>query len=107
MSDERAAPGKVVLALDTGTTSARALVIDAAGVVLASAQKEVGLTYPQPGWVEQDAVELWEAQLLTARQALEKAGVAASGVAGLGVANVFACALFATTEEMSRSEQTT
>ena len=87
MSDERAAPGKVVLALDTGTTSARALVIDAAGVVLASAQKEVGLTYPQPGWVEQDAVELWEAQLLTARQALEKAGVAASGVAGLGVAN--------------------
>jgi len=49
---------KLVLALDTGTTSARALVVDSSGAVLASAQQEVGLDTPQPGWVEQDAEEL-------------------------------------------------
>ena len=79
--------GKLVLALDTGTTSGRALVIDAAGVVLASAQQEAGLSTPQPGWVEQDAEELWQAQLATARGALEKAGVSASDIAGIGIAN--------------------
>jgi glycerol kinase len=79
--------GDVVLALDTGTTSGRALVIDASGVVLASAQREVGLNTPEAGWVEQDAEELWQAQLATARTALQKAGVAASAVAGLGIAN--------------------
>jgi len=79
--------GKLVLALDTGTTSGRALVIDAAGVVLASAQQEAGLSTPQPGWVEQDAEELWQAQLATARGALEKAGVSAADIAGIGIAN--------------------
>jgi glycerol kinase len=79
--------GKLVLALDTGTTSGRALVIDAAGSVLASAQQEAGLSTPQPGWVEQDAEELWRAQLVTARGALEKAGVSASDIAGIGIAN--------------------
>ncbi len=87
MGETRGAAGKVVLALDTGTTSGRALVIDASGVVLSSAQREVGLSYPHAGWVEQDAEELWQAQLATARGALEKAGVPASGVAGLGIAN--------------------
>jgi glycerol kinase len=82
-----AATGKVVLALDTGTTSGRALVIDARGVVLASDQKQAGLSTPQPGWVEQDAEELWQAQLATARGALEKAGLTAADVAGIGIAN--------------------
>ncbi len=82
-----ATTGKLVLALDTGTTSGRALVIDAAGNVLASAQQEVGLSTPQPGWVEQDAEELWQAQLATARAALAKAGVSASAIAGIGIAN--------------------
>ncbi len=78
---------KLVLALDTGTTSARALVVDSSGAVLASAQQEVGLDTPQPGWVEQDAEELWRAQLATARAALEKAGVPVARVAGIGIAN--------------------
>ena len=81
------ATGKVVLALDTGTTSGRTLVIDAGGAVLASDQKEVGLSTPQPGWVEQDAEELWQAQSGTARRALEKAGLTAADVAGVGIAN--------------------
>ena len=46
-----------------------------------------GLSTPQPGWVEQDAEELWQAQLATARAALEKAGVSASAIAGIGIAN--------------------
>jgi glycerol kinase len=87
MGEAHGAAGRVVLALDIGTTSARALVIDASGVVLASAQQEVGLSTPQPGWVEQDADELWAAQVGTARAALEQAGVPASRVAGLGIAN--------------------
>ncbi len=87
MGEARAVTGKVVLALDTGTTSARALVIDASGVILASAQQEVSLGYPQAGWVEQDAEELWRAQLATAREALERAGLPASAVVGLGIAN--------------------
>ena len=82
-----ATKGKLVLALDTGTTSGRALVIDASGVVLASAQQEAGLITPRPGWVEQDAEELWQAQLATARAALEKAGVSAADVAGIGITN--------------------
>ena len=81
------ATGKVVLALDTGTTSGRALIIDAGGVVLASDQKQAGLSTPQPGWVEQDAEELWQAQLATARGALQKAGLTAADVAGIGIAN--------------------
>ncbi len=81
------ATGKVVLALDTGTTSGRALVIDPAGVVLASAQQEAGLSTPRPGWVEQDAEALWQAQLATAGAALEKAGKRAVDVAGIGIAN--------------------
>ena len=83
-----AATGKVVLALDTGTTSGRALVIDAGGAVLASDQKQAGLSTPQPGWVEQDAEELWQAPLATARGALQKAGLTAADVArleGLGL----------------------
>jgi glycerol kinase len=87
MGEGLGATGKVVLALDTGTTSGRALVIDASGTVLASAQQEVGLSTPESGWVEQDAEELWQAQLATARAALEKAGVPAAEVAGLGIAN--------------------
>ena len=79
--------GKLVLALDTGTTSGRALVIDASGAVLASAQQEAGLSTPRPGWVEQDAEALWQAQLATARGALEKAGVSAADIAGIGIAN--------------------
>jgi glycerol kinase len=87
MGEPGAAAERVVLALDAGTTSARSLVVDASGAVLASAQQEVGLHYPEPGWVEQDPLELWEAQVATARAALDAAGVDAARVAGIGIAN--------------------
>jgi len=51
--------GRVILALDQGTTSARAIVFAADGGVLSLAQREIALSFPQPGWVEQDALEIW------------------------------------------------
>ena len=50
--------GRVILALDQGTTSSRAIVFAADGGVLSLAQREIALSFPQPGWVEQDALEI-------------------------------------------------
>jgi glycerol kinase len=76
-----------VLALDQGTTSSRALVIDAAGRVLADAQRELPQMYPQPGWVEQDPETIWATQLATGREALARSGLRASDIAALGITN--------------------
>ncbi len=64
-----------LLALDQGTSSSRALVFDRAGRLLASAQRELTQHFPQPGWVEHDAEEIWFGQIACAREALAKAGV--------------------------------
>src|SRR6266576_1150280 len=70
---------KHILALDQGTTSSRAMVFDHSGSVMALAQKEFRQIFPQPGWVEHDATEIWATQLHTATQALGKAGKHAFG----------------------------
>ena len=75
----------VILALDQGTTSSRALVIARNGRVLGSAQREIHPLYPQPGWVELDPLEIWESQRQTAVEALRLSGVGAASVAGLGI----------------------
>ena len=64
-----------ILALDSGTTSARAILFDHGGAVRAVAQKEFAQHYPQPGWVEHDANEIWTAQISVAVEALGKAGI--------------------------------
>jgi glycerol kinase len=74
-----------ILALDQGTTSSRALLFDGQGRIVARAQRELALHYPQPGWVEVDAQALWEDQLAVARQAL--AGGATERVAAIGITN--------------------
>ena len=61
-----------VLALDQGTTSSRALLFDASGHAVASAQQEFTQHFPEPGWVEHDPNEIWQTQLQTARDALAK-----------------------------------
>lgn len=76
-----------VLALDQGTTSARAIVFDQAGRIRAMAQKEFRQIYPQAGWVEHDPMEIWSAQLETARVALARAGCKASELAAIGITN--------------------
>ena len=65
----------MILALDQGTTSSRAIVFDETGAVRAVAQKEFRQIFPQPGWVEHDAEEIWATQIAVAAEALARAGV--------------------------------
>jgi glycerol kinase len=76
-----------LLALDQGTSSSRSIVFDASGRTVAMAQMELPQIYPQPGWVEHDAQEIWRIQLATARDALVRAGITAAQVQGVGITN--------------------
>ncbi|HTN50092.1 MAG TPA: glycerol kinase GlpK [Burkholderiaceae bacterium] len=76
-----------VLALDQGTTSSRAILFDRSGRIVASTQKEFHQHYPQPGWVEHDAAEIWATQLGCAQATLRNAGIGASRVAAIGITN--------------------
>ncbi len=76
-----------ILAIDQGTTSSRAIVLDGEMGVVASAQQEFTQHFPASGWVEHDAGDLWSTVLETCRDALKKAGVAASHIAGIGITN--------------------
>jgi glycerol kinase len=78
---------KYILALDQGTTSSRAILFDHGGQPCASAQQEFPQYFPQPGWVEHDALEIWDSQLACARKVLREAGVGAGQIAGIGIAN--------------------
>jgi len=77
----------VVLALDQGTTSSRAIVFDHSGSMLGIAQQEFTQHYPQPGWVEHDGNEIWQSQLDVAREVLSQCGLSASDVAAIGITN--------------------
>jgi glycerol kinase len=76
-----------MLALDQGTTSSRAIVFDQAGTIRGLAQQEFRQIFPQPGWVEHDATEIWATQSGVMHEALAKAGVSARDVAGIGITN--------------------
>jgi glycerol kinase len=78
---------RVVMALDQGTTSSRAILFDAQGGVVAVEQLEFRQHFPKPGWVEHDPLEIWDSQLRAARGVLHKAGVAARDVAAIGITN--------------------
>ncbi len=76
-----------ILALDQGTTSSRALLIDRAGQVRAVAQKEITQHFPQPGWVEHDPAEIWSSQHETALEVLRQARCSATDIAAIGITN--------------------
>jgi glycerol kinase len=76
-----------ILALDQGTTSSRSIVFDAGGNIVATAQKEFTQHFPQPGWVEHDAIEIWETQLATAKEVIAKAAISCSQIAAIGITN--------------------
>ena len=76
-----------LLALDQGTSSSRSIVFDPQGRIVAMAQREFRQIYPQPGWVEHDPRELWETQLATAREVLDRAGLQPGQVASIGITN--------------------
>ncbi|HOM12046.1 MAG TPA: glycerol kinase GlpK [Rubrivivax sp.] len=76
-----------ILALDQGTSSSRSIVFDAHGRIAALAQRELTQHYPQPGWVEHDAMEIWATQRATAHEALAQAGLGAADIRAIGITN--------------------
>jgi len=76
-----------ILSLDAGTTSSRAIIFDRKGSIRAIAQKEFTQHFPQPGWVEHDAAEIWSTQLGVAAEAVIKAGLTIQDIAGIGITN--------------------
>ena len=75
------------MALDQGTTSSRCILFDHSGRICAVAQKEFTQYYPQPGWVEHDAQEIWDTTLEVARIAMLKIKANAAQIAGIGITN--------------------
>ncbi|WMC12289.1 glycerol kinase GlpK [Oceanimonas pelagia] len=76
-----------VLALDQGTTSSRSILFDRQAQVVAMAQRELTQHYPQPGWVEHDATEIWATQRATLTEVLAKSGVRPEQISGIGITN--------------------
>ncbi len=76
-----------ILAIDQGTTSSRAIVFNDQFEIIASAQQEFEQFFPQSGWVEHDAEEIWSTTLTTCKQALEKSGIASTDIAAIGITN--------------------
>ena len=76
-----------VLAVDQGTTSTRAIVFDASGTIVSSAQREHDQIFPHAGWVEHDPVEIWTNTEWVLSSALSRAGLAAADIAGVGITN--------------------
>ena len=84
--DGRAPWPRLILVIDAGTTSTRAMLFGADGACLGVAQRELAQHYPRPGWVEHDAEEIWQASLACAGEMVEKAG-GAGRIAGIGITN--------------------
>ena len=78
---------KFIMALDSGTTSNRAILFDESGHVCSVAQKEFTQLFPQPGWVEHDPEEIFSSQLEVARQAMSAIGATAADIAAIGITN--------------------
>ena len=78
---------KYVAAIDQGTTSTRCILFDHAGNIVAVDQKEHEQIYPQPGWVEHDALEIWERTQRVVRGALDTSGAQVSDIAAIGITN--------------------
>ena len=76
-----------ILALDQGTTSSRAILFDQAGTIRGIAQKTLTPLFPQPGWVEQDANEIWSSQAAAVTEVLAQAGLSSTDISALGITN--------------------
>ena len=78
---------KYVLALDQGTTSSRTILFDRHGAAVSVAQKEFEQIFPQAGWVEHNAEEIWSSQIGTVAEAMSRANIRASEIAAIGITN--------------------
>ena len=78
---------KYVMALDLGTTSCRCIIFDKNGRICSAAQKEFTQYFPQPGWVEHDAEEIWATQTGLMYEAMSKIDITINEIAGIGITN--------------------
>lgn len=78
---------RFILALDQGTTSSRAILFDHAAMPIASAQRPVTQYFPQSGWVEHDAREIWDHQVPLIKEVLAQARASPAQIAAVGIAN--------------------
>ncbi len=79
--------GSYILSIDQGTTSTRAILFDKSGEIVQSAGQEIQSHFPHPGWVEQDAEEIWVSVLGVMASVLSKAGVNSTEIAAIGITN--------------------
>ena len=79
--------GKYIMALDAGTTSNRAILFDENGKICSMAQKEFRQFFPNPGWVEHDANEIWSTQLGVAVEAMNMINAKATDIEAIGITN--------------------
>src|SRR5436190_10148759 len=80
-------PSHYIMALDQGTTSSRSMIFDKRGNIISVAQKEFRQIFPQPGWVEHDADEIWSTQIGTMAEAVAKADINMKQIAAIGITN--------------------
>jgi glycerol kinase len=78
---------KFILSLDQGTTSSRAIIFNHSGESMGTAQQDFEQIFPQPGWVEHNATEIWESQLKSVKKALQKSNISSDQIAGIGITN--------------------
>ncbi|ASA22954.1 glycerol kinase GlpK [Paenibacillus donghaensis] len=77
----------MILSLDQGTTSSRAILFDAQANMLSQGQYEITQSFPRPGWVEHDPLQIWETQLAAARDAIARSGLGAEEISAIGITN--------------------
>lgn len=78
---------KYIMAFDAGTTSNRCIIFDEKGTACSVAQREFKQYYPQPGWVEHDADEIWSSQMGVAVEAFSRMNISAEDISGIGITN--------------------
>jgi len=78
---------KLILAIDQGTTSSRAVLIDGHGTSVGMVQQEITQHYPKAGWVNHDASEIWDVTLQVSRDVIGGAGISPAEIAGIGITN--------------------
>jgi glycerol kinase len=78
---------KYILALDQGTSSSRAVLVDVSGAIVGQAQREFTQIFPRPGWVEHDPQEIWQSQWEMCQKVTREAGIEPSDIAAIGITN--------------------
>lgn len=78
---------KFILSIDQGTTSSRAILFNKNGDIVESSQKETTQIYPEPGWVEQDALEIWDTVEYCVQNVIWKKGITSEQIASIGITN--------------------